>query len=244
MELFFPNGRLSFSTPPQLQYATARRPEPASTTPTTVKELPALEPLFSFILLRPPPTTSAGGSTSSFSRTTEPVGYCVFLGSDDQPTSLPPHRPPQLGHASTMETQPLTFATQIASAVPQASHSSSCATRTTSVRHTRRGMKVRVRVVHVQPKKMMIVDLKQRGRLGALGVGMGCHGIGVENEFEVEVNDQERARKRLTDDGKERDSDGRGDAREISPFFLSKMKIKRLWCIERTGSFLKKNPRK
>jgi len=48
-------------------------------------------------------------------------------------------------------------------------------------------MKVRVRVVHVQPKKMMIVDLKQRGRLGALGVGMGCHGIGVENEFEVEV---------------------------------------------------------
>jgi len=30
-------------------------------------------------------------------------------------------------------------------------------------------MKVRVRVVHVQPRKMMIVDLKQRGRLGALG---------------------------------------------------------------------------
>ena len=27
----------------------------------------------------------------------------------------------------------------------------------------------------------------------------------------MQVNDQERARKRLTDDGKERDSDGRGD---------------------------------
>jgi len=48
-------------------------------------------------------------------------------------------------------------------------------------------MKVRMRVVHVQPRKMMIVDLKQRGRLGALGAGMGCHGIVVENEFEVEV---------------------------------------------------------
>ncbi|QCE05988.1 hypothetical protein DEO72_LG9g997 [Vigna unguiculata] len=97
-----------------------RRPPRANhREPTTVKELSTFGPLSSFILLRPPPTTSAGGSTSLFSRTTEPVGYCVFRSSDDQPTSLPPYRPPQLGHASTMETQPLAFATQIATAAPQ-----------------------------------------------------------------------------------------------------------------------------
>ena len=122
MRLFFPSAHTLPAPPPHappwvthmLNLRRRRQWQPPST------ELPALAPPLR-LRSRAPQNQS---TTASFAALMTNQRRCHHLRFTPEPS---PYRPPWLGHTSTMETQPLAFATKIASAAPQASHSSSCA---------------------------------------------------------------------------------------------------------------------